>query len=76
MLSRVRLFATPWTVTRQALLSMGFSRPLDYVSLEKGDLHCDANSTKTGVNEQVRATLDAAEAQQRALLRHQSPLLL
>ena len=25
-LSRVRLFATPWTVTRQALLSMGFSR--------------------------------------------------
>ena len=26
LLSRVRLFATPWTVTRQALLSMGFSR--------------------------------------------------
>ena len=25
-LSRVRLFVTPWTVTRQALLSMGFSR--------------------------------------------------
>ena len=24
--SRVRLFATPWTVARQALLSMGFSR--------------------------------------------------
>ena len=26
MLSCVRLFATPWTVARQALLSMGFSR--------------------------------------------------
>ena len=26
LLNRVRLFATPWTVTRQALLSMGFSR--------------------------------------------------
>jgi len=25
-LSRVRLFATPWTVARQAALSMGFSR--------------------------------------------------
>ena len=25
-LSRVQLFATPWTVTYQALLSMGFSR--------------------------------------------------
>ena len=27
MLSHVRLFATPWTVARQAPLSMGFSRP-------------------------------------------------
>ena len=26
MLSRVRLFATPWTVAREALLSMEFSR--------------------------------------------------
>ena len=26
MLSRVRLFVTPWTVVRQAPLSMGFSR--------------------------------------------------
>ena len=26
MLSRVRLFATPWTVTQQVLPSMGFSR--------------------------------------------------
>ena len=26
-LSRVRLFATPWTAARQAPLSMGFSRP-------------------------------------------------
>ena len=26
MLSRVLLFATPWTITHQALLSMGFSR--------------------------------------------------
>ena len=26
LLSRVRLFATPWTVARQAPLSMGFSR--------------------------------------------------
>ena len=26
MLSRVQLFATPWTVARQAPLSMGFSR--------------------------------------------------
>ena len=25
-LSRIRLFATPWTVAYQALLSMGFSR--------------------------------------------------
>ena len=25
-LSHVQLFATPWTVARQALLSMGFSR--------------------------------------------------
>ena len=27
MLSRVRLFPTPWTVAHQAPLSMGFSRP-------------------------------------------------
>ena len=26
LLSRVRLFVTPWTVARQAPLSMGFSR--------------------------------------------------
>ena len=26
LLSRVRLFGTPWTVARQAPLSMGFSR--------------------------------------------------
>ena len=26
LLSRVRLFATPWTVAQQAPLSMGFSR--------------------------------------------------
>ena len=26
MLSRVQLFVTPWTVARQAPLSMGFSR--------------------------------------------------
>ena len=26
-LSRVQLFATPWTVAHQAPLSMGFSRP-------------------------------------------------
>ena len=26
MLSHVQLFATPWTVAHQALLSMGFSR--------------------------------------------------
>ena len=26
LLSRVRLFATPWTVAHQAFLSMGFSR--------------------------------------------------
>ena len=28
LLSRVRLFATPWTVAYQAPLSMGFSRPV------------------------------------------------
>ena len=27
LLTHVRLFATPWTVARQAPLSMGFSRP-------------------------------------------------
>ena len=27
LLCRVRLFATPWTVTHQAPLSMGFSKP-------------------------------------------------
>ena len=27
LLSRVRLFATPWTIAYQAPLSMGFSRP-------------------------------------------------
>ena len=27
MLSCVHLFVTPWTITRQAPLSMGFSRP-------------------------------------------------
>ena len=40
-LSRVRLFATPWTVTYQTLLSMGFSRQ-EYWSglpfLSPGDL--------------------------------------
>ena len=44
-LSRVQLFATPWTVTYQALLSMGFSRQ-EYWSgfptqgLNPGLLHC------------------------------------
>ena len=28
--SRVQLFATPWTVARQAPLSMGFSRQEDW----------------------------------------------
>ena len=27
LLSRIRLFGTPWTVAYQASLSMGFSRP-------------------------------------------------
>ena len=33
VLSCVRLFATPWTVACQALLSMGFSRQEDWSSL-------------------------------------------
>ena len=32
-LSRVRLFATPWTVARQAPLSMGFSRQENWSGL-------------------------------------------
>ena len=28
--SRIQLFVTPWTVARQALLSMGFSRQEDW----------------------------------------------
>ena len=32
-LSRVQLFATPWTVAHQALLSMGFSRQEDWSGL-------------------------------------------
>ena len=31
--SRVRLFAIPWTVDRQALLSVGFSRILEWVAM-------------------------------------------
>ena len=40
-LSRVRLFVTPWTVARQAPLSMGFSRHEDWSGLpfpSPGDL--------------------------------------
>ena len=37
-LSRVQLFATPWTVAYQASLSMGFSRQ-EYTELCKKDLH-------------------------------------
>ena len=33
LLTHVRLFATPWTVARQAPLSMGFSRPEDWNGL-------------------------------------------
>ena len=33
LLSRVRLFATPWTVARQAPLSMEFSRQGDWSGL-------------------------------------------
>ena len=39
--SRVRLFATPWTVARQAPLSMGFPRPEHWNGLPRpppGDL--------------------------------------
>ena len=39
--SRVQLFATPWTVARQAPLSMGFSRQEHWVgchALLQGDL--------------------------------------
>ena len=32
-LQSVRLFATPWTVARQAPLSMGFSSPLEWVAV-------------------------------------------
>ena len=32
-LSRVRLFATPWTVAQQSLLSMGFSRRICWSGL-------------------------------------------
>ena len=51
--SRVRLFVTPWTVARQALLAMGFSRQeywsglpfpspgdLPGLGVEPGLLHC------------------------------------
>ena len=31
--SHVQLFATPWTVSRQAPLSMGFSRILEWVAV-------------------------------------------
>ena len=33
LLSRVRLFATPWTVAHQAPLSMGFPRPEYWIGL-------------------------------------------
>ena len=33
LFSRVRLFAIPWTVARQALLSVGFSRILEWVAM-------------------------------------------
>ena len=41
VLSRVQLFATPWTVAHQALLSMGFSRQEFWIGLPfppSGDL--------------------------------------
>ena len=41
LLSRVRLFATPWTVAYQASLSMGFSRQENWSGLlfpSSGDL--------------------------------------
>ena len=41
MLSRVRLFDTPWTVAHQAPLAMGFSRQKDWSGLPfppQGDL--------------------------------------
>ena len=39
LLSRVQLFATPWTVAYQASLSMGFSRQEYTEKLYKKDLH-------------------------------------
>ena len=39
LLSRVQLFATPWTVAYQASLSMGFSRQEYTEELYKKDLH-------------------------------------
>ena len=38
-LSRVQLFATPWTVTYEASPSMGFSRQEYTEELYKKDLH-------------------------------------
>ena len=47
-LSRVRLFATPWTVAYQAPPSMGFSRQEYTEELYKKDLHDPDNHN--GVN--------------------------
>ena len=42
LLSRVRLFATPWTVAHQASLSMGFSRQeiLEWVAISSSSGSC------------------------------------
>ena len=40
LLSRVWLFATPWTVVHQAPLSMGFSRQEHWSGLQRGRCYC------------------------------------
>ena len=47
-LSRVQLFATPWTVANQAPPSMGFSRQLEWVAISD-KLKTDTISTRAAI---------------------------
>ena len=68
-LSRVRLFATPWTVAYQAPLSMGFSRPEYWSGLPFPSPCCKRRVAKGVAKKKARLTL-----QQRRTMKENSEL--
>ena len=75
MLSCVHLFVTPWTVTRQAPLSMGFSRPDYWTGLpfpSAGDLSDPGIKLASGVSPRLQADSLPAEPSGKSQLYNRS----